>query len=400
MAWRGWPVSWLWVASCGLLLLVFVLLLSPRSCRARRTLRGLFMARSKQLLFRIGYSLYTRTRLGYLFYRQQLRRARNRYPKGHSRTQPRLFNGVKVLPIPVLSDNYSYLIIDTQARLAVAVDPSDPQAVQASIEKEGVNLVAILCTHKHWDHSGGNRDLSRRHQDCRVYGSPQDNIPYLTHPLCHQDVVSVGRLQIRALATPGHTQGHLVYLLDGEPYEGPSCLFSGDLLFLSGCGRTFEGTAETMLSSLDTVLGLGDDTLLWPGHEYAEENLGFAGVVEPENLARERKMQWVQRQRMERKSTVRGWGPGGAGGTPQRHPISAEPGPAGPSPELWPVWHKGLPCPSTLGEERSYNPFLRTHCLVLQEALGPSPGPTGDDGYSRAQLLERLRQLKDLHKSK
>ncbi|XP_057602285.1 probable hydrolase PNKD isoform X2 [Hippopotamus amphibius kiboko] len=250
-----------------------------------------------------GYSLYTRTWLGYLFYRQQLRRARNRYPKGHSRTQPRLFNGVKVLPIPVLSDNYSYLIIDTQARLAVAVDPSDPQAVQASIEKEGVNLVAILCTHKHWDHSGGNRDLSRQHQDCRVYGSPQDGIPYLTHPLCHQDVVSVGRLHIRALATPGHTQGHLVYLLDGEPYKGPSCLFSGDLLFLSGCGRTFEGTAETMLSSLDTVLGLGDDTLLWPGHEYAEENLGFAGVVEPENLARERKMQWVQRQRMERKST-------------------------------------------------------------------------------------------------
>ncbi|KAM9085083.1 putative hydrolase PNKD isoform 2-T2 [Megaptera novaeangliae] len=138
------------------------------------------MARSQRLLFRIGYSLYTHTWLGYLFYRQQLRRARNRYPKGHSRTQPRLFNGVKVLPIPVLSDNYSYLIIDTQARLAVAVDPSDPQAVQASIEKEGVNLVAILCTHKHWDHSGGNRDLSRRHQDCRVYGSPQDGIPYLT----------------------------------------------------------------------------------------------------------------------------------------------------------------------------------------------------------------------------
>ncbi|XP_037704713.1 probable hydrolase PNKD isoform X4 [Choloepus didactylus] len=306
------------------------------------------------------YSLYTRTWLGYLFYRQQLRRARNRYPKGHSKAQPRLFNGVKVLPIPVLSDNYSYLVIDTQARLAVAVDPSDPRAVQASIEKEGVTLVAILCTHKHWDHSGGNRDLSRWHQDCRVYGSPQDSIPYLTHPLCHQDVVSVGRLQIQALATPGHTQGHLVYLLDGEPYKGPSCLFSGDLLFLSGCGRTFEGTAETMLSSLDTVLGLGDDTLLWPGHEYAEENLGFAGIVEPENLARERKMQWVQRQRMERKST----------------------------------------CPSTLGEERSYNPFLRTHCLTLQEALAPGPGLTGDAGYySRAQLLEELRRLKDLHKS-
>uniref|UniRef100_A0A8C0VW87 Metallo-beta-lactamase domain-containing protein n=1 Tax=Castor canadensis TaxID=51338 RepID=A0A8C0VW87_CASCN len=325
MAWQGWPAPWLWVSGCGLLLVAFVLLVSPRCCRARRGLRGLLMTRSQRLLFRIGYSLYTRTWLGYLFYRQQLRRARNRYPKGHSKTQPRLFNGVKVLPIPVLSDNYSYLIIDTQARLAVAVDPSDPRAVQASIEKEGVTLVAILCTHKHWDHSGGNRDLSRRHRDCRVYGSPQDGIPYLTHPLCHQDVVSVGRLQIRALATPGHTQGHLVYLLDGEPYKGPSCLFSGDLLFLSGCGRTFEGTAETMLSSLDTVLGLGDDTLLWPGHEYAEENLGFAGVVEPENLARERKMQWVQRQRLERKSTVwtQGWG--------------QAPSPAIWSPKPWPV---------------------------------------------------------------
>uniref|UniRef100_A0A8C5ZX94 Probable thioesterase PNKD n=1 Tax=Marmota marmota marmota TaxID=9994 RepID=A0A8C5ZX94_MARMA len=345
MVWAGWPAPGLWAAGCGLL------------CRVRRGLRGLLMTRSQRLLFRIGYSLYTRTWLGYLFYRQQLRRARNRYPKGHSKTQPRLFNGVKVLPIPVLSDNYSYLIIDTQAGLAVAVDPSDPRAVDFFPCPGTVGCPSLLS---YRDHSGGNRDLSRRHRDCRVYGSPQDGIPYLTHPLCHQDVVSVGRLQIRALATPGHTQGHLVYLLDGEPYKGPSCLFSGDLLFLSGCGRTFEGTAETMLSSLDTVLGLGDDTLLWPGHEYAEENLGFAGVVEPENLARERKMQWVQRQRMERRST----------------------------------------CPSTLGEERSYNPFLRTHCLALQEALGPGPGPTADEGCSRAQLLEELRRLKDTHKSK
>ncbi|KAF4014126.1 hypothetical protein G4228_005694 [Cervus hanglu yarkandensis] len=286
MAWRGWPASWLWVASCGLLLLVFVLLLSPRSCRARRTLRGLFMARSKRLLFRIGYSLYTRTWLGYLFYRQQLRRARNRYPKGHSRAQPRLFNGVKVLPIPVLADNYSYLIIDTQARLAVAVDPSDPQAVQASIEKEGVNLVAILCTHKHWDHSGGNRDLSRRHQDCRVYGSPQDSIPYLTHPLCHQDVVSVGRLQIRALATPGHTQGHLVYLLDGEPYEGPSCLFSGDLLFLSGCGQEellLLFFSETLVMVSDTGEPQGELTIEVQRGQYKDKFVLTYGHPTPES---------------------------------------------------------------------------------------------------------------------
>lgn len=170
-----------------------------------------------------------------------------------------------------------------------------------------------------------------------------------------------------------------------------------------------------------------------PGHEYAEENLGFAGVVEPENLARERKMQWVQRQRLERRSTVRGsgaWELGGCAGTQPIQPNSNETGPGDTSTELWPVqvrtpgpqdgWGLGQPsfvgslfqplspslvpfplqCPSTLGEERSYNPFLRTHCLALQEALGPGPGPTADDGCSRAQLLEELRRLKDTHKSK
>uniref|UniRef100_A0A4X2K172 PNKD metallo-beta-lactamase domain containing n=1 Tax=Vombatus ursinus TaxID=29139 RepID=A0A4X2K172_VOMUR len=308
----------------------------------------------------LAYNLYARTWLGYLLYRKQLQRARRRYPDGHSAVQPRVFNGVKVLPIPVLLDNYSYLIIDTQSKLAVAVDPSDPRAVQACIEKEGVSLVAILCTHKHWDHSGGNRELRRHNRGCRVYGNPQDGIAHLTHPLCHRDMVSVGRLQFQALATPGHTRGHMIYVLDGEPYKGPSCLFSGDVLFLSGCGRIFEGSPATMLNSLDLIMGLGDDTLLWPGHEYAEENLSFAGLVEPENMAREKKMQWVQQQRLEYRST----------------------------------------CPSTIGEEKTYNPFLRTHCLALQEALGPLPGPGGDTGPSRARLLEELRRRKDQHKGK
>ncbi|XP_060009153.1 probable hydrolase PNKD [Lagenorhynchus albirostris] len=305
MAWQGWPSSWLWVASCGLLLLVLVLLASPSSCRARWTLRSLFMARSKRLLFRIGFVPGSGGMRG-------------------SGKRSRWKGGLK------------------RGRWCYA-----PQTVCTA-----VSLICLFPAQASPSEKGPSPTT--------LSASLLSTIASLLSPLCDQDVVSVGRLQIQALATPGHTQGHLVYLLDGEPYKGPSCLFSGDLLFLSGCGRTFEGTAETMLSSLDTVLGLGDDTLLWPGHEYAEENLGFAGVVEPENLARERKMQWVQRQRMERRST----------------------------------------CPSTLGEERSYNPFLRTHCLVLQEALGPDPGPTGDNGYSRAQLLEKLRQLKDLHKSK
>lgn len=155
--------------------------------------------------------------------------------------------------------------------------------------------------------------------------------------------------------------------------------------------------------------------------------MGFAGVVEPENLARERKMQWVQRQRMERKSTVRAWGPGHTRPLGPARTTSAQPGLGPPRagsahiqtseeggwgqdrfPCVGPLFQllstqplaSLLQCPSTLGEERAYNPFLRTHCLALQEALGPGPGPTGDDGCSRAQLLEELRRLKDTHKSK
>lgn len=86
----------------------------------------------------------------------------------------------------------------------------------------------------------------------RTHSSTFSTVALLHSPLCHQDVVSVGRLQIQALATPGHTQGHLVYLLDGEPYKGPSCLFSGDLLFLSGCGECLR-----LLPSVVTLCGVG-----------------------------------------------------------------------------------------------------------------------------------------------
>ncbi|KFQ66557.1 putative hydrolase PNKD, partial [Phaethon lepturus] len=110
------------------------------------------------------------------------------YPHGHSAPQPCCFSGVKILPIPVLSNNYSYLVIDTGSSRAAVIDPSDPLAVQAAIEEEGVMLEAIFCTHKHWgadlpvcrDHSGGNAALRQQHSSCKVYGSTLDAIPELT----------------------------------------------------------------------------------------------------------------------------------------------------------------------------------------------------------------------------
>ncbi|XP_069472931.1 probable hydrolase PNKD [Ambystoma mexicanum] len=339
---------------CGLLLFCL-----RGSGRGRRPPRG-FMAPPKRLLFRLAYNLYSRTQLGYLFHRRQVKRARQRFPQGHSIAHPMVFSGVKVVPIPVLSDNYSYLVIDTDAGLAVAIDPSDPLAVQASLEEEGVSLEAILCTHKHWDHSGGNKALKQRHKSCLVYGSACDRIPELTNPLTDGDRITIGRLQFQAFFTPGHTVGHMVYVLDGKSGDAPSCLFSGDLLFLSGCGRMFEGTAATMLASLDAAAALGDDTLLWPGHEYAEDNLTFAAVVEPENATRERKFQWVMQQRLERRCTS----------------------------------------PSTLGEEKEYNPFLRTHSRELHSALSLQHASDEEWSHFRARVLEEVRRRKDLFKGR
>uniref|UniRef100_A0A8C7XY59 PNKD metallo-beta-lactamase domain containing n=1 Tax=Oryzias sinensis TaxID=183150 RepID=A0A8C7XY59_9TELE len=331
--------------------------------RFRRSARGFgrnlcakIMARTEKPLFRIAYTLYTQTRLGYMYYKRQMRKARQNYPAGHSSACPAEFNGIKIIPIPVLSDNYSYLIVDTTSSVAVAVDPADPQLVQAVLEDQGAMLEAILCTHKHWDHSGGNKGLKRLHSACPVYGSAVDNIPGLTHPLSDKDSVKVGRMHFKALSTPGHTVGHMIYLLDGQAMGAPSSLFSGDLVFLSGCGRMFEGSPTTMLSSLDTVASLNDGTLLWPGHEYAEDNLLFAAEVEPRNSTRENKYQWVLQQRSQKLST----------------------------------------CPSTVGEEKQYNPFLRSQSAELHVALGIQPSQDEDWTQFRARVLEELRKRKDL----
>ncbi|XP_015276503.1 PREDICTED: probable hydrolase PNKD [Gekko japonicus] len=309
--------------------------LSYRSSPAVRRFLRAPMALAGPLLFRIGYSLYARTRLGYLFYRRQMKKARERYPQGHSIAQPLVFSG-----------EYQYSSLNLWGVCSV-------------IEEEGVTLEAILCTHKHWDHSGGNASLRRRHTSCRVYGSSCDDIPELTDPLSDKETIMIGRLHFKALFTPGHTVGHMVYVLDGKPFEGPSSLFSGDLLFLSGCGRIFEGTAETMLASLDTAADLAEDTLLWPGHEYALECLMFASLLEAENPLLGQKLQWVNQQRAERKST----------------------------------------CPSTISEEKQYNPFLRTHCREVQEAVGLQCQRDENWDIFRARVLKEVRRRKDVFKA-
>ncbi|XP_072436089.1 probable hydrolase PNKD [Chiloscyllium punctatum] len=314
------------------------------------------MARTEKPLFRIAYTLYTRTRLGYIFHKKQLKKTRDHYPSGHSVVCPKIINGVKILPVPILTDNYGYLIIDLDTNVAVAVDPSDPLIIQTHLEQEGATLEAILTTHKHWDHSGGNKVLKKIYKSCRVYGTSRDNIPGLTNPILDKETIKVGNLRFHAFLTPGHTVGHVIYVLEGNLPSIPACLFSGDLIFLSGCGRIFEGSSSLMLSSLDIVAALGDETLLWPGHEYAQDNLMFAASVEPNNPAIFNKLDWVLHQRHEKHCT----------------------------------------CPSTIGEEKEYNPFLRTHSSDLHEALGVERQLDEDWTCFRSRVLEEVRKRKDI----
>ncbi|XP_053925432.1 probable hydrolase PNKD isoform X2 [Cuculus canorus] len=326
----------------------------PPLHRLARRAAAALMALVGPLLFRLGYTLYARTRLGYLFYQRQLKKAQERYPRGHSIPQPCCFPGVKILPIPVLSSNYSYLVIDTGSSRAAVIDPSDPLAVEAAIEEEGVMLEAIFCTHKHWDHSGGNVALRQRHSSCKVYGSALDTIPELTK----QGEGERGLPDLRgARHTWSHCGAHGVC-------AGWGALWLPSLPLLWGpplpCWLwLFEGSPETMLASLDVAMSLGKDTLLWPGHEYALECLTFASLLELDNPALDQKLQWATQQRQEKRST----------------------------------------CPSTLGEEQTYNPFLRTHRPELQAALGMQQGTREDPDTFRARVLKEVRRRKDLYKA-
>uniref|UniRef100_K7G515 PNKD metallo-beta-lactamase domain containing n=1 Tax=Pelodiscus sinensis TaxID=13735 RepID=K7G515_PELSI len=232
---------------------------------------------------------------------------------------------------------------------------------QAAIEQEGVRLVAILCTHKHCGHMLPD---PAPQPTARWPSRPLRASPLRPRsPLLDKEVVSVGQLRFKALFTPGHTVGHMVYVLDGKPCGGPACLFSGDLLFLSGCGElgpsALSGDSGPPAPSLHSATCLGFPLLLSPRHEYAQECLMFASLLEPENPVLEQKLQWVTQQRLEKRST----------------------------------------CPSTIREEKEYNPFLRTHCRELHRALGLQPLSNEDWESFRARVLKEVRHRKDVYRA-
>jgi hydroxyacylglutathione hydrolase len=191
---------------------------------------------------------------------------------------------MRIIPVACLKDNYAYLVVCDETNECAVVDPSEAAPVLAAIEAAKVTPVAIWNTHHHMDHVGGNEDLLVKMGSIRevsAHASDRGRVPGQTRFLETGDEVSVGTVRARITHVPGHTLGAVSYFIDRG--EGDRAVFTGDTLFLAGCGRLFEGTPAQMHTSMAAFAALPPDTKVYCGHEYTASNLRFAKHVEPEN---------------------------------------------------------------------------------------------------------------------
>ncbi|KAI1468436.1 hydroxyacylglutathione hydrolase [Daldinia caldariorum] len=181
------------------------------------------------------------------------------------------------------SDNYAYLLVDDKSKEAVIIDPAHPEEVTPVLKKaikEGkINLTAIVNTHHHWDHAGGNDQLRNDLGDPNLPIIGGKDCQSVTQTPEHGKGFKLGNIDVKGLHTPCHTQDSICwYVKDGDD----KAVFTGDTLFHGGCGKFFEGTAAEMHTALNkTLASLPDDTRVYPGHEYTKSNAKFALSVLP-----------------------------------------------------------------------------------------------------------------------
>ena len=244
-------------------------------------------------------------------------------------------------PLPAFEDNYIWVWHDD--RHAVAVDPGDPAPLIDFLDANRLVLTAVLITHHHRDHTGGNTLLRQRY-DCAIYAPDNPRIPAVTHVLHGGDKVNLAQpeLHFEVLATPGHTLDHLSYV-------GHGSLFCGDTIFGCGCGKLFESTPAMMAASVDAILALPDTTRVCCAHEYTLSNIDFAKTIAGDNPA------LLERERADRALRA------------QSRPT----------------------LPSTLALEKATNPFLRFHhpdmrAFAARYLNRPHPAPAEVFGAIRA----------------
>ncbi len=230
-----------------------------------------------------------------------------------------------------LKDNYGVLVHDPASGATAAIDAPEAAPVEAALKSTGWRLTDILVTHHHADHTDGIPALKEHHR-CRVVAPQAEaaRIPLVDETVRENDTVRVGGLEARVIETPGHTLGQINYFFPAD-----KLLFAGDTLFSIGCGRVIEGNPEMMWQSLLKLRALPDDTKVYCGHEYTQANIRFARTIEPSNPALAAREQQVNKLI--------------AAGTPT--------------------------IPSTIGEEKTANPFLRADVSEVANAVGLSGSP-------------------------
>jgi hydroxyacylglutathione hydrolase len=249
---------------------------------------------------------------------------------------------MRIVPIPCLSDNYAYLVVCEKTNQAAIVDASEATPVARAVTDSRVPLGAIWSTHHHHDHVGGNEEITARfHVGAIVaHASDRGRVPGQTRFLESGESFAFGSLDVKTLYIPGHTLGAIAYVVS-EDGEAP-CVFTGDTLFVAGCGRLFEGTPNQMHASLESLSRLDDRTRVYCGHEYTESNLRFARHVEPSNEDVGRMAERAKAARADGKPTV----------------------------------------PSTIGDEKKVNPFLRAGLPEIRAAVGVSPDADAVEAFA------------------
>lgn len=248
-----------------------------------------------------------------------------------------------VITIPALGDNLIYLYRYGRDD-CLAVDPSGCSPVLRALEEQNLNLTTTLVTHHHGDHTGGVGDLKRK-TGCRVIGGDERRIRGIDQLVEDGQMLPVGDAEIRVIATPGHTSTSVCYYTPPSQGSTSGILWTGDTLFVGGCGRLFESDARVMWQSLQRLASLPDETLVYCGHDYTIENYEFALTIEPDNQA--------VRQR------------------------------------LSDISQTGQTVPSTILQERTTNVFLRAGTPELKAALSI---PQAKD----FEVFAELRRRKDI----
>lgn len=207
---------------------------------------------------------------------------------------------IEIVRIPVLSDNYVWLVHEPGSGETVAVDPAVAEPVLAEAAARGWPITQIWNTHWHPDHTGGNAAIKER-TGCTVTApaAEQERIPTADRLVREGDSASLGPLVARVMEVHGHTAGHIAYHLPGE-----GAIFVGDTLFAMGCGRLFEGTAAQMHANMQRLAALPGDTSVYCAHEYTLANGRFAIAAEPDNPAVAERLRAVEAARSEGKATV------------------------------------------------------------------------------------------------